>query len=211
MKKNSDKNIDNYIKNFEKYFQNNYNSIMSELFYFFNLSQTNCIRCNTNRNNIEINYLLIFSFGKIKEFIGKNKKIITINDYLFYFKKTKNTYQVCNKCKKKDKLENNNLILKSPKILIICFNNDVKKLDFEYKLEEKINLDDFIYYKNNSNDYKLINVVYTVKDNNYISLCKSFTDNNWYKYENQKCIQCKNFSIEDKGIPLLLFYSKVEN
>ena len=214
MKKCSDKNIDNDINNFEKYFQNNFNSIISGLFYFSNISQTNCTRCNIyniNRNNIEINFLLVFSLEKIKEFIGKNKKIISINDCLSFYKKTKNIRQVCDKCKKKDKLENNNLILKSPKILIICLNNDVEKLDFKYQLEEKINLDNFIYYKNNSNDYELVNVVYYLKNKNYITFCKNFTDYRWYLYDKQKCIQYNSDSLKDKGIPLLLFYSKVEN
>ena len=212
MNKCFDTNLNNYIINIETYFHKNFNSIISELFYFSNLSQTNCARCNINRNNIEINYLLIFSLEKIKESIGKNKKIITINDCFSFFKKTKNTRQVCNKCKKKDELENNNLILKSPKMLIICLNNDIKKIDFEYKLEEKINLDDFVYYTNNCNDYKLINVVYYLKNKNYITFCKSFTDDNWYQYEEQKYIQY-NYDIINKFVnpPLLLFYSKVEN
>ena len=46
MNKCFDTNLNNYIQNIENYFQNNYNSIISELFYFSNLSQTYCARCN---------------------------------------------------------------------------------------------------------------------------------------------------------------------
>ena len=217
MNKCYDTNLNNYIQNIENYFQNNYNSIISELFYFSNLSQTYCARCNNNRDKIEINYLLMFPLEKIKEFIGKNKKIITINDCFSFYKKNKNTRQICNKCMKKDRLENNNLMIKSPKILIICLNNDdIKELDYKYKLEEKINLDDFVYYKNNCNDYELINVVYTVEDKNYIALCKSLTVNGWCLYDKQKCTQYNNIDTINKrgkpiGNPILLFYSKVEN
>ena len=217
MNKCYDTNLNNYIQNIENYFQNNFNSIISELFYFSNLSQTYCARCNNNRDKIEINYLLIFPLEKIKEFIGKNKKIITINDCFSFYKKNKNTRQICNKCMKKDRLENNNLMIKSPKILIICLNNDdIKELDYKYKLEEKINLDDFVYYKNNCNDYELINVVYTVEDKNYIALCKSLTVNGWCLYDKQKCTQYNNIDTINKrgkpiGNPILLFYSKVEN
>ena len=203
-----DKNRDKYFKNIENYFQNNYNSIISQLFYFIDLSQINCLKCNINPNNIEINYLLIFSLDEIEEFKGNDKNIITIEDCFKFYKKTKNLNQLCNNCEEEEKKENNIIFMKGPKILLIYLNSE-KKLGIEFELEEKINLDNFIYSRNNTNNYELINVVYEENKNSW-TFCKSFSDNNWYSYEkNNPFLNLR--VIKNKKIPLLLFYSKIEN
>ena len=203
-----DKNPNKFPKNIENYIQNNYNSIISQLFFFIELSQINCLKCGINPNNIEINYLLIFSLDKIKEFKGKGKNIITIKDCFKFYKKAKNLKQFCNNCKEEEKKENNIIFMKGPKILLIYLNSK-KKLGIKYELEEKINLDNFIYCRNNTNDYELINVV-SEENKNCLAFCKSFSDNKWYRYEKKNPIQVTFSLIKNKEIPLLLFYSKIE-
>ena len=98
--------------------------------------------------------------------------------------------------------------MKGPKILLIYLYSE-KKLGIEFELEEKINLDNFIYSRNNTNNYELINVVYE-ENKNCWTFCKSFSDNNWYSYEkNNPFLNLR--VIKNKKIPLLLFYSKIEN
>ena len=146
---------------------------------------------------------------EIEEFKGNDKNIITIEDCLKFYKKTKNLHPFCNNCKEEGKKENNIIFMRGPKILLIYLNSE-KKLGIKYELEEKIHLDNFIYCRNNTNDYELINVVSEEKQN-YFAFCKSFSDDRWYKYEEKNLIQVAFNLIKSKGNPLLLFYSKIEN
>ena len=192
----------------EGYFKKNFNSIISDIFYFMENNQTKCLNCNNIMNNIKINDLLIFSMEKIKSFKGNNRNLITINDCLNAYKKTKFSEQVCDHCKKKDKLEYNNFIMKSPKILMIYLNYE-KKQKMKLKLEENIYLDNFINNQNNKNKYELINIVIKF-ESNYITFCKNLIEEKWYKYEDSNVILSRFDRLKSDGIPFLLFYLKKE-
>ena len=208
IKQYSDQNLDKYIKNMEGYFKKNFNSIISDIFYFMENNQTKCLNCNNIMNDIKINDLLIFSMEKIKSFKGNNRNLITINDCLNAYKKTKFSDQVCDHCMKKDKLEYNNFIMKSPKILMIYLNYE-KKQKMKLKLEENIYLDNFINNQNNKNKYELINIVIKF-ESNYITFCKNLIEEKWYKYEDSNVILSRFDRLKSDGIPFLLFYLKKE-
>ena len=100
--------------------------------------------------------------------------------------------------------------MKGPKILLINLNKE-KQNKNKIELEEIINLDDFIYYKNNKNNYELIDIISYSENESYIPFSRSFKNIGWNKYDN---VIATIFSFEhikknNKVIPSLLFYSKI--
>ena len=209
-----DDNFDKYFKNYEKYFNANFQSKISELFYIKYDSKITCLDCNNEFHNIQLSNILEFSLEKVKESNHINKKFITINDCFTYY----NNYQdfgfseKCIKCGQNQIFGKNNKLLKGPKVLIISVNGEN---DNEVKLiiDEVINLRDFFYDKENKYIYELINVIMYLGDDNFISFCKSFIDKKWYKYKyiDLEVIPCSFREINNNGTPYLLFYSLCQN
>ena len=107
-------------------------------------------------------------------------------------------------------------LITGPKVLIINLNRG-KGLQFDVKLDldEIIDINEFIYFKNTPNKYQLIGVVTHFgqpgKSGHYIAICKSFVDNNWYKYDDS-LVTLSNFQeAKTLGIPCVLFYSALAN
>ena len=209
-KKCFDKNLDFYFKKFEKYFKDNFQSIISDLFYFKYDSKINCFDCNTVSHNIQYSNILLFPLKEVKEFIGKNKKKISIEDCFKYYQKSDYLINTCNNCKQRQYMDNSNIILIGPKILIINL-IIINKNETKFILNSKINLKDFIYYKDIKYEYELISVMSYLDNGDYIAFCKSFADDNWYEYDNSIVDRISFEQINLRGVPRLLFYSLIEN
>ena len=172
------------------------NSIIQKLFFFKLESKYYCNSCKTNDNHYNIECLLEFDFEKIK----KNLTIYTLLEYL-------NEDIKCPNC------NNSNRLIKKfisiPQYLIIIIKRN-EKCDFHFKLEENIEIKNYIGDKDikNMSSYTLISFI----KNNLISLCKSSIDNQWYKYnyKQNNIEKCHNI-IEDKTIPYLLIYKNDNN
>ena len=101
-----------------------------------------------------------------------------------------------------------------PKVLILNLNRG-KGLQFDVKLnlDEYIDINEFIYFKNTTNKYRLIGIVTNFgpssMNEHFIAFCKSFVDDNWYKY-NDSIVSLSNFQeVKNTGVPYILFYSAV--
>ena len=209
-----DKDCHNFYKslqNYCNYFINNYQSIISEIFYGLYDSQIICNNCKMFSHDIKFfNILLIppYDVYKYKNRIGK---YVTISECLEYYQKMKIEEIFCNNCKLCLKGENNYTLLIGPKVLII----DLKKSDnlnkeIRIDFDENINLESFFYFKNSSK-YKLIGVISKYYQygahSQIISFCKSTNNNNWYKY-NDSIVSLSSFNdIKKVGTPLIFFYS----
>lgn len=201
-----DKDFNIYLKNFEEHFQKNFKSIISDLFYIKYDSQIKCLNCNNNLHKIKLCNLLEFNLEEVKEFNNKFKKnYITITDcFTNYYEKKNYAINKCGKCNQK-KNASNNIILVGPKILIIYLNRNPNN-DIKIKLEEKINLNNFIENKGRQYNYELINVMSNLGNGHYLAFCNSFVDNKWYKYDNS-FVNISSFrEANSQAIPYLLFY-----
>ena len=206
--------IHHNLKNFPEYkniFQSDNSSIISKLFYFMYNNQKKCEKCNTFvSKNEQISYLLVFPLEEMNEF--KNNKNISICDCFTYYKKPNYIKNICDNCNSKVNFEKKNILLKGPEILIINITKGKSKGEnILFNLEEKINISDFILYKEKQYNYELIGIMTSSGNDHYISFCKSVTNNIWYKYDNFSVNQCSFKDIKIKGTSDILFYSLVDN
>ena len=202
-------NFHKYFQNFERYYQKNFQSIISDLFYQKCDCKINCYNCNTLSHQIYLTNILTFSLEKVKEFNNINKKSISINDCFKYFKNSEYEIIKCTKCKKEDFLGISNNLLVASKVLIIYIDR-INKLENKIVIDEEIDLSNYFYYKKNGSKYELISIMTFLEDDQFIAFCKSFVDNKWYKYEDSKVTQSSFKEVKSKGYPELLFYSLKE-
>ena len=200
-----------YYENYFRYYKKNFQSIISDIFYGLRGSQMSCCNCKKLSHNIEYFNILSIPPDEVHKNKKRFEKYVTIIECLEYYRKHWEEEVYCNSCKMFVNSMNYCILLKEPKILII----DLKKYnesnyDIKIDFEEIINLKDFFYFKNNIK-YKLIGVIsksYQFGFNNhFIAFCKSFINNNWYKY-NDPIVSLISFKeIKKVRMPLLLFYS----
>ena len=207
-----------------------HNSIIFNTLNYFKISEYECSTCKTKKYNFTtFSYLKLDIYKCYKELSSKNninnKKELTIYDCLNYqliqFKKIK-----CNNCKKcQDKqMKVSSKIFSSPNIFLflldrgISFKKDDKYLKIPFLVEEKLNLINFIENKSAPLNYELNGIVSISKeDNKYISICKSFIDNQWYYFNDEKVqqIEYKNvISLNNNNnyyIPCILIYKSIKN
>ena len=107
--------------------------------------------------------------------------------------------------------ENNTTLIVGPQVLIINFIRG-KGLQFNIKIlfDEYLDIYDFIYYKQGNVKYKLIGVVThfgpSGESGHFIAFCKSFVDNNWYKYNDAIVTLSSFYEVQKTGVPYILFY-----
>ena len=215
-----DDNIDQYnfeksFMSFQKYFQNNFQSVVSDIFYGMYNSRMKCLKCNVITHNIQCFNILIIPLEEVRKFKNRPQNYVQIRECFEYYQKEE--YMVgqnqiyCNACKQMaDSINCTNLIV-GPRVLVINLNRG-KGLQFNIKLDftEYINISDFIYYKTTYVNYRLIGVVThfgpSGESGHFIAFCRSFVDNNWYKY-NDAIVSSSNFiEVRDTGVPYILFY-----
>jgi len=205
----SGKNFDKYFQNFEKYYKENYQSIITELFYQKCDCKINCLDCNTDSHQIYFAYILTFSLEKAKEFNNIKKKYISIYDCFKYYQKDDYEINKCAKCQKEDYMGKSTMLLVPSKVLIININR-MNKFENKIEIDAEINLSDLFYYNENESKYELISILTSLENERFIAFCKSFVDNKWYKYNGSNITQSSFKEAKFKGYPHLLFYSLKE-
>ena len=223
VKKVNDDNIDQYnfynsLNCFTSFFRNNFQSVISDIFYGIYNSQMKCLNCNIITHNIQCYNLLIIPLEEVRKFKNHQQNIVNIRECFEYYQKL--DYMMgqnqiyCNRCKQMANSVNNTALIIGPKVLIINLNRG-KGLQFNVKLnfDEYIDINEFIYFKNSPNKYQLIGVVThfgpSSMSGHFIAFCKSFVDGNWYKY-NDSIVSLSNFQeAKTTGVPYILFYSAI--
>ena len=203
-------NIDKCFQTYERYFQENFKSIISNLFAIKYNTQIECLICKHTTNKINFSYLL--SFSLIDVALKRNNNNLTINNFFSYFQKSETTVNPCSYCKTKRLSYNNFNLLTGPKVLIINIEREKNyKLNIKLNFDETLNLNDFIYYNNINYNYQLIGVITKINNKSFIAICRSFKNNNWYKYNGSIVTKSSFREIKKSEIPYLLFYSLNEN
>ena len=212
-------NYEMALKNFSNYFKEKYNSIISSLFYGMFNSITCCQNCNVVLNNVQCYNILIFPLQKVKEYKMKMDNIVDLYECFDYNQRPdlisgKSFY--CNNCRTMVDNVNTTKLLYCPKILVINFNRG-KGLEFDVKINfpEYIDIINYVYYKDNSPTfYELVGIVThfgpSSMGGHFIAFCKSFGNQQWYKY-NDAIVDPSSFEeAKNTGVPYILFYSYIK-
>ena len=212
-------NFDISFKNFANYFKNNYNSIISGLFYGMFNSIMTCVNCKVVMHNIQCFNILIFPLQKIKEFKMKNVDLVDIYECFEYYVRPdymggKTFY--CNRCCQMVDNINTTKLLYAPKIIVINLNRG-QGLQFKIKINfpEYLDISNFVQFNQNSPTYyELIGIVThfgpSGMSGHFIAFCKSFGDQQWYKY-NDALVSLRSFEeAKNTGVPYILFYSYIK-
>ena len=212
-------NYEMALKNFSNYFKEKYNSIISTLFYGMFNSITCCQNCNVVLNNVQCYNILIFPLQKVKEYKMKTDNIVDLYECFDYNQRPdlisgKSFY--CNNCRTMVDNVNTTKLLYCPKILVINFNRG-KGLEFDVKINfpEYIDIINYVYYKDNSPTfYELVGIVThfgpSSMGGHFIAFCKSFGNQQWYKY-NDAIVDPSSFEeAKNTGVPYILFYSYIK-
>jgi ubiquitin C-terminal hydrolase len=177
-----------------KNFQNCNISKISEYFNWFEIKAIKCTQCSKIMYSFHTYHMLELDILNTSKF-NNNKNSITIYDCLTYYQTIKKDLRAyCKSCNKNTIVECGSQIYSNPNIFIFSLNRglingnaDDNLADIKFKLDEKIDLNNFVENNQISRRYELIGIVSISHRmvNNYVSLCKSPVDNNWYLYENQ--------------------------
>ena len=221
---NSDENDDqrNYeimFKNFTSFFKKKYNSPISHLFYGMFNSIMNCQFCHVITYNVQCFNIVIFPLQKVKEFKMKLTNEVNIFECFEYYQRPEyiggRTYY-CNYCRQMVDTVNTSIFLYCPKIIVINLNRG-HGLEFDIKLnfDEYIDISNYVYYKDNSPTYyELIGIVThfgpSSMSGHFIAFCKSFGNQQWYKYNDAIVDPCTFEEAKNTGVPYILFYSYIK-
>ena len=206
------------FNNFANYFANNFNSIISHLFYGMYNSLMRCLTCNIITNNIQCFNILIFPLEEVRKFKNRIQNIVDITECFEFYQKSDymmGSNQIyCNNCHVMSNSINMTKIIISPYILVINLNRG-KGLQYNVKLnfEEYLDINNFVYYPESPKLYKLIGIVTNFgpssMSGHFIAFCQSFVDQKWYKY-NDAIVSNSSFEeARSTGVPYILFYSYI--
>ena len=210
-------NYEQTFQLFSQYFTNNYDSVISHLFYGMYNSMMTCFNCKVTTNNVQCYNILIFPLEEVRKFKNRIDNRVDIIECFEYYEKddymTGENQIHCNKCMRMANSLNKSKIIIGPNVLVINLNRG-KGLQFDVKLSfgEYLNIRNFIYYQQSPYYYELIGIVTHFGPSNmgghFIAFCKSFRDKNWYKY-NDAIVTSSSFQeARNTGVPYILFYSK---
>ena len=202
-------------------FANSNDSLISRLFNWFEIKEYQCQRCSRSKynfytfNTFELDISGTYAF---KNNYSKGNAITLIDCIQHQQNKRNEQKSLCNICRQYTKFQSHSQIFSSPNIFIFSMNressgNNLFKIPF--LIEEKIDLTFLVEKKESFQIYELIGIVSINPQNwQYISFCKSFVDNNWFSYSDEKgIIQIELSTIlnmHNSGftyVPLILLYN----
>ena len=216
----------NNIKNQQFKFQNTFNiikenekSIITDLFQIENMEIIQCTQKNIKNPTYKFEKILYLSFNLRKEELNKEK--LSIQNCLVKMRQelvqTKNEY--CEQCEQYCKIIHNHKFSICPKILLVMLNYEDEPDYIDSNLEEKLDITNFTKTGNEKNIqnqiYNLYGIIYKIGKNyknKYVASCRNSAGGNWYRFddENIQIVQGIN-NITNHELPIMLFYSKVEN
>ena len=224
--------IKNEIRNFKEkdaesivsLFNNNYNSIIGELFHGLKISKYKCSKCNNCVNVYQIFNIITCpiekTFFEIKN--KNNKKPLTTKDLkiniLDCFKleeeiKIFNGQNLlyCEKCNKANDATSVDKIIFAPKILILFLDRgENNKFNCEVDFGEELDINNFLEVK--GKNYNLIGVIEHLgksgPSGHFIANCRHF-DKKWYLFSDSEIHGPFN-KYKQYGLPYLLFYRRID-
>jgi len=209
---------DSSVKNGIKKFMQVNNSIISNYFTWFEIKESQCLKCSKkiyNLQNFSTFQLNLFDLIKYKK-----PKYIKIEDCFELYISPIKKNNVCRFCNSYNNIITTTNIYSAPNIFIFLldYTNYIDNKDFSFVLERKINLGKYIENKNGPTNYILNGIVYWDKNKNkYQAFSASPVDKNWYLCddENVTSTDVNNFiDIFNKNLcykPFILVYHYLNN
>ena len=179
-------------------------SKISEYFNWFEIKDTKCTQCNQTMYSFHTYHILELDILNTSKYIINNynnnnniffnNNSITIYDCLFYYQLRKNNLKAyCKSCNKNTIVDCGLHIYSNPNIFIFSLNRglingnfDDNLTDINFRLDEKIDLSNYVDNNQISKRYELKGIVsISRRQNNYVTFCKSPIDNKWYYYDSK--------------------------
>ena len=238
---NNNQILNQYDKNLAfNYFFNEFKkeeSIISDLFFGFNETTTECLNCKKIYNSSNLNNPICYNYNifnnlefpleEIKitknnamQHNNINNNILSLDECFLYNQKreslTGDNRNYCNICQQLYDSIYTSKIFISPYILIIILDRGKGNInDIKLNFSEIIDITQFVLKKDSPkliyNLYGVIShIVQSGPNLHFVASCKSPIDNKWYKYDDASVNPIKNLQKEviEFGIPYVLFYQK---
>ena len=220
-------NKEECFQSFYTNFKNNYNSIISYLFYGIKEIKYKCTQCEKINYKYEFFNFIEFLLNEITSDLGISSKASIENDSRFqnsinkidlyecfnYINKEKSLttkdYK-CANCINNEYFEFSTSLFSTPKYLILFLNyenEDTSKYNVNYP--EQLDLYNYIIHKKYAYKFDLYAVI-SKNINDYFSYCRDLDNYNiWYKYKGKEVSKCENNEYLS-ALPYCLFY-KLKN
>ena len=216
--------LDNVILNGIENYRKLNDSIISNLFNWFEIKESECIECKQksylfeNYTIFNLDILNSFNYYKINN-INNNRNnncfsIYHCLDYKNIIKKEELLY--CNKCLKYESQLTSKIIYNFPRILICSLNRgvfDTNLMSIPFYIHDKITIKSM---QESIKEYELTGIVSIYLDKNkYVSSCKSPVDLKWYFYNDEYIGNAdfnaiiKNHNEKKMFLPCLLIYKSI--
>ena len=221
------KYADNPLRNYNekeaestiKFFNENYNSIIGDLFNGLKVTDYICSTCKNSVKNYQLFNIINCSIEKT--FLDKDEKKpikdrilqIDIMDCFKFEQKEKifngNNQIYCVKCNQSRDGISVNKIIFAPKILILFLDRGYNNTFIcDVLFPETLDINNYLEMK--GKNYKLIGVIEHLgksgETGHFIANCKHF-DGNWYIFSDSSIYPTKN-KYQKYGVPYLLFYRR---
>ena len=216
---NNNKEKEQIMKEFiMNYKQHNYD-VISNNFNYFSLKEHSCQKCN-NKNYFPRAYNYYdLNIKKCSE--NCKNVILSIKDCLNFLSQNMVQNTFCSNCKEKTNFNIFDRIYSSSKIFVFILDREdlnEKLMKIPFKLDESIDLSNFIEDNNSYKNYNLIGIVsISLREKKYIGFSKSPIDKQWYLY-NDENVKKINIDFVKKSheefnfyVPYILFYESSDN
>ena len=210
-------NFADVFEDFVKYDTSKNKSIISEEFNGYTNSMSMCAVCGTIIHNIQSYNILFFPLEEVRKFMNyNNNNYVEIKD-CFQYNEKQDSYPsfYCNNCKNLCLNYNMSKLIYGPQTLIINLNRGRGlEYDVNIKLEEYIDLREYIFAAESPYYYELIGVICHFGSNDegghFIAYCKNSNNCEWYKFNDQHVTKCTFDEVTKTGLPYVLFYNYVK-
>ena len=211
---NFNRNKDISYNEFMNYFQNNFNSIISNYFVGIIKTKRICKECRAGLYSFNLFPFIEFDLDRCGQELNLFDWFQMQNDNNSQLTEDHNV--ICNKCKCIRKHNEFKQFYKLPQNFVISINRgEGFKNESNIKYTESLNLYDKIEKKDDSYfNYNLIGIVKRMKDVNkgedyYISIY--YDKGRWIKSDREKLTEIKSPYDDNDGMVMLLFYSAKTN
>ena len=208
-------------------YQNNYKSIISELFYGVLETKCKCTGCQAIKFNFQVYSFIEFPLPEVNKYCYNNGRRMSLvnNDgtnpdidlyeCFDYYQKidymTGDNKMYCNLCNTTLDSFYSTSLYSLPKYLIINLNRG-KNAYYQCKVHfpEQLNLINYVSFKNGVTVYKLYAVICHVGESSmsghFMAYCRNKKDDNWYLFNDAFVNKCTQPYQYNNGMPYILFY-----
>ena len=199
------------------YYNTNFKSIISELFYGLKNDTLTCNNCRSTSHSLNYYDIMNYPLDQVRKFKGYSYDTVYIEECFDYEERKIDLYNsknyFCNFCNEYSNATLSSKLISIPKILILVLGRQEEK-DFEINVifKEVLNLRKYIFYDTNPYKYELIGIISNLssfeEEKKYISFCKSSFNKKWYLFEDDnEGKEVKFNEVKENGKVNVLIYN----